>query len=86
MTDGALWLAVSPSEAKLLQDYAIGNTQAGPSTAQHTRTHITTLTDHSAQVMRVYHDIRALLVLPASVTTSWLPPAAVYADIGALES
>ena len=55
MTDGALWLAVSPSEAKLLQDYAIGNSEGGPSTAQNTWTHITTLTDHSAQVLRVYH-------------------------------
>ncbi|KAL0022657.1 hypothetical protein WJX79_005045 [Trebouxia sp. C0005] len=30
---GALWLAVSQSEAKLLQNYAIGNSEGGPATA-----------------------------------------------------
>ncbi len=33
---GALWLAVSQSEAKLLQNYAIGNSEGGPDTAVQT--------------------------------------------------
>ncbi|KAL0027480.1 hypothetical protein WJX77_004371 [Trebouxia sp. C0004] len=33
---GALWLAVSQSEAKLLQDCAIGNSEGGPNTAAQT--------------------------------------------------
>lgn len=85
MTDGAFWVAVTQSEAKLLQDYAIGNSEGGPSTAQNTWTAIRTLTDHSSQVLRMYNSTNPL-ILPASVTISWLPPAAVDADIGTLES
>lgn len=33
---GALWLAVSQGEANLLQDYAIGNSEGGPTTAAQT--------------------------------------------------
>ncbi len=33
---GALWLAVSQSEAQLLQNYAIGNSEGGPDTAVQT--------------------------------------------------
>ncbi len=33
---GALWLAVSQSEAQLFQNFAIGNSEGGPDTAVQT--------------------------------------------------
>ena len=36
MDDGTLWLAVSTTVAKLLQDYAIGTSEGGPHTATET--------------------------------------------------
>jgi len=47
---GALWLAVSQSDAKLLQDYAIGNSEGGPNTAAQTSLAIGSSQQSSAQV------------------------------------